>query len=527
MAFNIRLTDGTSLATVEDGTINDTSCSLTLIGKNYVGYGTIYNDNLVHILENSSDNNPPNNPLTGQLWWDKAGNLKVYTGSDSGFRTISTIFNSDTQPISAVTGSSWWDITNEQLYVYNGINWILIGPAFSANVGTSGIITQSIRDTDENIHTTGVVYVQNQVVGIYSKDQEFYPEPLLEGFVSVKPGFNFISNSVISNIGLWGSASQLIGIDGQFYARTDINETFEANVTILGNLITDSNANVSAGNITASDITTDIMNSNSISVSGNITTSNINSNSATISGNLTAGNLTTGNLTAGNLSGIIRPTAGSGEAGIIWPANPGGGGGDLATIKYYAVAGESTVLELAVTNDADDKIKLNASGGTQVTGTLTTTSISAGSNATAGTIEGDWTLTVGSTLNATYADLAEKFTSDYNYPPGTVVKIGGEYEVTQENAIASKDVLGVVSTNPAYIMNSGLENSVSVALNGKVPVRVVGNVLKGDRLISAGNGLAKAGTEREITAFNVIGRSLENKYSNQEELIMTIVRTNG
>ena len=168
MAFTIRLTDGTVLTTVDDGTIDDTTCDLTLIGKNYVGYGTIYNDNLVHLLENFSSDSAPENPLEGQLWWDKAGNLKVYTGSVSGFKTLGTVNTSNTRPATSVTGSSWWDTVNQQLYVYNGTDWILVGPAFSANVGTSGLVTELIKDTDDNVHTVSTLYVQSQVLGIYS-----------------------------------------------------------------------------------------------------------------------------------------------------------------------------------------------------------------------------------------------------------------------------------------------------------------------------------------------------------------------
>jgi hypothetical protein len=116
----------------------------------------------------------------------------------------------------------------------------------------------------------------------------------------------------------------------------------------------------------------------------------------------------------------------------------------------------------------------------------------------------------GLATSAQYADLAEKFEADYDYDAGTVVQIGGEREVTMCETTASEDVLGVVSSYPAYLMNSEQEDGIQVALAGRVPVKVTGSVTKGDRLVSAGNGTARKATDSEITAFNCIGRALES-----------------
>lgn len=481
MAFNIRLTDGTLLTTVDDGTIDDTSCAVTLIGKNYVGYGTIYNDNLVHLLENFSSDDPPSTPLEGQLWWDKSGNLKVYTGSVDGFKTIGTVISTDTEPANGITGQSYWNTDTNQLYIYNGSDWVLIGPINEQ--GTSGLLTDTITDINENTHTVSKMFVNSQLVGIWNKDQEFTPNPLISGFLTIKPGFNFVSNAVIGNIGLWGSASQLGGIDSAFYARTDISETFDQNVTVLGNIIsgnlsTSGNANASyfIGNgafltgLPASYSNTNVASylpiytGNLASLTGNVvTTANVSAGNITLTGNITAGNvLATANVVADVLVGTTK---------------------------------------------------------------LQTTLITTGSAATAGTITGTWALSVGSKLEATYADLAEKFSSDEVYEPGTIVKIGGQFEITKEITTASDDVLGVISTNPAYLMNS-TSSGLPVVLSGRVPVKVVGKVNKGDRLISAGDGLARAASLHEITAFNVIGRSLENKYTEDQGIILAFVSIN-
>ena len=112
--------------------------------------------------------------------------------------------------------------------------------------------------------------------------------------------------------------------------------------------------------------------------------------------------------------------------------------------------------------------------------------------------------------SAQYADLAEKYTADAEYAPGTVVSFGGDAEVTQSGTDADRRVAGVVSTNPSYIMNGGLDgaNVVTVALTGRVPTKVTGQVRKGDLMVSNGDGTARA--EADPKAGAIIGKALEN-----------------
>jgi hypothetical protein len=134
----------------------------------------------------------------------------------------------------------------------------------------------------------------------------------------------------------------------------------------------------------------------------------------------------------------------------------------------------------------------------------------------------------GKATAAQYADLAERFEADAVYAPGTVVRIGGDKEVTVETDDRSEDVFGVVSTDPAYLMNEGAGNNEThppIALSGRVPVRVIGTVTKGQRLVSAGNGCARAANTAEATPFNTIGRALANKHTEHEELLMVVVKT--
>jgi hypothetical protein len=126
MAYTINLTDGTIFATIADGTIN-TASSMTLVGKNYAGYGEFLDENFIHLLENSSNTTAPGAPLEGQLWWDSGNSLlKVYNGSV--FKTISAATSSSTAPTSNVTGDLWYDTVNAQLKVWTGTAFLLVGP---------------------------------------------------------------------------------------------------------------------------------------------------------------------------------------------------------------------------------------------------------------------------------------------------------------------------------------------------------------------------------------------------------------
>ena len=192
----------------------------------------------------------------------------------------------------------------------------------------------------------------------------------------------------------------------------------------------------------------------------------------------------TGNVTAGNL------IAGGGAGGNITGAN-------LVSANFFT----GTITTAAQPNIT--------SVGTLTS--LTTTTLTTGANSTAGTVTGNWTLTAGSRWQSTYADLAERYVADEAYEPGTVVVLGGEQEVTIENIADSHKVAGVVTTNPAYIMNVKLQgdNVIEVALIGRVPCKVVGPINKGDLLTSAAiAGYAHA--NNNAGAGKIIGKSLEN-----------------
>lgn len=135
----------------------------------------------------------------------------------------------------------------------------------------------------------------------------------------------------------------------------------------------------------------------------------------------------------------------------------------------------------------------------------------------------------GTATTAEYADLAEMYSSDADYEPGTVVKIGGEAEVTQTTEAFCPEVFGIVSTDPAYLMNSTLEGTaVAVALEGRVPCKVIGEVEKGQRLVASEEpGVARAATgyerQESMDWHRIVGRALENKTTLGVGLVEVVV----
>ena len=168
--------------------------------------------------------------------------------------------------------------------------------------------------------------------------------------------------------------------------------------------------------------------------------------------------------------------------------------------------------------------------GRALTVQTTATVLTTGANTTPGTVTGNWTLSAGSRLNATYADLAERFEADTEYDAGTVVELGGDKEITAVQYELSEDVFGVVSATAGYLMNSAAGDDKThppIAVGGRVQVKVEGKVKKGQRLVSAGNGIARAAKLGEANSFNVIGRALANKTTDTVGTVEAFVSIKG
>ena len=389
MSYTITLTDGAIFATIPDGTINTTANpAVTLVGKNYAGYGAFLNTNFMRMLENSSNNTSPPAPITGQLWWNNtpnAGQLSVYMGS--AWKSLAALVVSSGTPNAttySTTGDLWYDTVNQQVNIWTGSAWLLVGPQFSAGTGVTGAFANVITDSISVTHKVIELVVNNNVIGIISEDTVFTPQSTIPGFANINPGLQLanVSNGVggASVPSYWGQGNTGLNITGNISARNIFNTT---------------------GNI-----------------SGNI-----------------------GNSTS-----------------------------------YF-----NTVFA-------------NTFSGTSTT--------------------------------ALYADVAERFSADAAYEPGTVVELGGSKEITRSTTELSDSVFGVISTRAAYLMNSGAGSDSThppVAMTGRVPVQCTGVIRKGDRLVSAGNGFARSATSGEATAFNTIGRALVDKLDSGVGTVEAIV----
>lgn len=204
--------------------------------------------------------------------------------------------------------------------------------------------------------------------------------------------------------------------------------------------------------------------------------------------------------------------------------------------KISVTSSTSEVIFQNQTQDANISIRVNdggstttalfVNGSTSDVGVRGITNLNSNGVGNIGSASSVFDTIYATATTALYADVAERFAADDVYSAGTVVEIGGTAEITIASTELSENVFGVISTKPAYLMNTAAGDNAThppVALTGRVPVRVVGQVRKGDRLVAAGNGLARAAQPNEITCFNVIGRALADKASNDENTIDAVV----
>lgn len=401
--YTIIRSNGTTLTQVQDGTINTTSTSLGLPGRNYPGYGQTIDTNFVRLLENFAASTPPINPLRGQLWYNTSTNTLCICPTDGET-------NSASWPVLATTSSGG-----------------------SATLG--------------NITVTGNVTANNVTV---SKQ--------------------FVSNTILAN-----------------------------SATLSSNLTT-ALANITTANI------------------GTVRTAVITTGSSTTTGSIT-GTWTIAGDTAANCFNIT-----GGDIGFT-------SGYGIRSDSYMNLDGSPFTPSGTYTNDNVSDYLTGTNENTtnptleHFTGNIAPTKVTTSHLAGGGDISGVWTLATGARIEATYADLAERYEADAEYDVGTVVELGGEKEVTEASDL-SDNVFGVVSNSYAYLLNSKAGDDIThppIAISGRVKVKVIGKVKKGDRLVAAKNGRARSAKPDELTPFNSIGRALENKTTTDEGTIKAIV----
>ena len=402
MAYTIIKSDGTVLTTIADGTINTTSTSLALPGRNYAGYGQSQDTNFVHVLENFADTSPPANPLRGQLWYNTGNSTLLVCPTD---------------------GEA------------NGLAWLSLTSTASGGNTTFGNVTVNGNLTANNITATN-----NSNANAFSA-----------GYLTISASAN------IANANLTGT--------------TAISNTFTTAITTGGT-----------------------------------------STPGTLTGTWTV------NGSAGGNALVLN--------GNIFIANIGGGAYGIKTDNYMYANGDPIPLggTYANANVAAYLPTYNGNvGGAGLNSVFNGRTLTTGANTTAGTITGNWTLTTGSRLQATYADLAERYGIDQPQPVGTVVRVGGEKEITVAGATNdAHSVLGVISQSYAFLMNSEAGGDIThpaVALIGRVRVRVTGPIEKGDRITTAGNGAAK-----KSTSTSGFGVALETNHSEEEKLVLCVIK---
>ena len=498
MSYNINKTDESVLVTLADGVTDTNYSSLTLIGKNFAGYGEFINENFVRLLENFSRITSPLNPIEGQLWWDNANDvMKVWNGyvwKAAGGMTMSA-----SEPLTPVEGDLWWDsaVNHDQLKAYNGASWIVVGPVYTSGQGVSGFKIETVVDSLDASHTVAKLYVSTVLVAIVSKDATFTPAPAITGFPTIIPGINIFAASGSPYSYLNGTATDTLKLGGAL-ASAYVKAADAAVLTAQLTVQTDSGIVIGdPGNVEIKIVSGDLYILNK----------------------------------AANKNIILSVMKGAVQTPVITVDGTTG-----AAIVNVAPTVDFGIVNKKYVDDIVTGVSspaLARAGGNTITGV-----ISPDGNGTRdfGSSIARFATIYATTFNgvattAKYADLAERFSSDRAYAPGTVVELGGVEEVTAVGEELSNNVFGVVSSKAAYLMNAAAGDDAThpaIAMQGRVPVNVIGKVKKGDRLVSAGNGLARAArNQSDITPFNVIGRALENKLTDGEGTVEAVVRLNS
>jgi len=190
MAYTITNTAGTTIAVVDDGTSNVSATSITLLGKNYAGYGNVQNHNFVQLLENFASATAPLYPTEGQLWWNSTTNVfNVYNGTT--WKVLSNVESGLTAPTTPQIGDLWFNTTTQQLNVYNGSSWIIVGPDYTSTQGVSGILPFTVWDNAAPAaqHTILKIMVGAANLGVISGDSFTVNSNVgLTGFSVLAPG---------------------------------------------------------------------------------------------------------------------------------------------------------------------------------------------------------------------------------------------------------------------------------------------------------------------------------------------------
>ena len=391
------------------------------------------------------------------------GGNTIYLGSlqlkDNGSNTFAVYSSDGTTPAAVSVGNiSVSSITDgTSAYQFTGVNGNAVITAAGSN---SFIVSPGAVSVVGNGFVSGALTVTGNlnVANINSQANLVVSDPLVY----------FQANSVgpypyTYDIGFY---SDFVGNPGNTYQHTGLVRDYtDYTWKLVSNIPEPSGSTLNFTNAIY-----DAMLSGSHSVVGNVTATTF----ISAVGNITGGNIITG--------GSMTITGASQAASYSATGNITGGNVTTAGVITVNSGGAAAAI---------------INGGANGSGNI-------------GSSTGTFNTIFAKATTAQYADLAEKYTADAEYAPGTVLVFGGTHEVTVNAVDADRKVAGVVSTNPGFLMNEGLdaEFTVAVALTGRVPCMVVGPVKKGDLMVAAGLGRARA--EADPRVGSVIGKALED-----------------
>ena len=501
MAYTINKYDTTQLTVVQDGTIDQTT-DIKLVGKNYAGYGEIQNENFVFLLENFAGANQPPRAIQGQVWFDSANSkLKFYDGGK--WRTTGGAEISGTAPAGLSTGDFWWDTTNQQLYAYNGTDFVLVGPQ-DAGTGITQMQSRTVLDTGSISRSVIAATVNDDVQFIISPVQFTIDgtdaENAISGFDVIRQGVT-LKNTTNATDGVTstdhqfhGTASnalKLAGISASNYVTAQVGQPTV--FTEIVNFQTDAGIAIGAG----LDLKLFVENDNE-GVIQNAQGDEIKFRVKETGGaNVNVLDIRPGQILPGIAS--VSPTTyrsidiGSAAAPFD----------DMYAGNYYGISEKAQGL-IVQGNVRTGSVDTDGTG----TGNSVAVRDSAGNlNAV---------LFQGTATSAQYADLAEVYTTDQDYPTGTAMCVGGEAEATA--CKASCMAIGVISAEPAYLMNSTCDGQ-AIGLKGRLPVRVKGTVTKGQPVYAWEDGVCTT-----IASTALVGIALESSNDESEKLIECVLK---
>ena len=477
--------------TVQDGVVN-AQTDLSFIGKGYAGYGELIAENFLHLLENFANGDAPSKPIAGQLWWDSTNNkLKVYTGTTFQNSGGSAPYQSSA-PTGMSAGDIWIDSDTGQMFFYNGTASVLVGPPGTTGT-TNGFTFSSIVDTSDVTQNVTNIFNDGNKIAIISED-EFTPKTSMSGFATIKKGITL--TTAISDTKFNGTATNadaLGDVAAANYFRSNANDTTSGTVTVAndGGVIvgvdSDLTISVDSGGAIISNATQDTDITFKVNDGGSTitmmtidgSTSRIGIGTTTPSTKLDISGTTTSTAFAGPLTGNVTGNISS------------TGANTMATL---------TMTDKMVTQEIEPDLDDTYDIGTSSKG---------------------YSTVHAKATSAQYADLAEIYETDTQYEIGTVVVFGGSKEITVSDQKYDTRIAGVISENPAYIMNSKSEGQ-PVALAGKVKCKVHGTITKGSMLVSSGEtGCATSSYYPPVGS--VIGKALEDYDSSEIGTINIVV----